>query len=90
MEVAFDGTVELCRMVRMLDVWFMVCRVCERSMRRPWASDFSFRARREVMMLLRLSTTIISMPGSGEFLSRGGLARSGVSSSSLSSISGGW
>ena len=33
MEVGFDGTVELCRMVRMLDVCVMVCRVCERSAR---------------------------------------------------------
>ncbi len=87
-EGGFDGTVELCRMVRMLDVWVMVCRVCERSVRRPWASDFSFCARREAMMCVRLSTMIISMPGSGEVLSRGGLARSEVSSSSLSNISG--
>ena len=34
-EVGLDGTVELCRMVRMLDVCVMVCRVCERSARRP-------------------------------------------------------
>lgn len=67
-EVGFDGTVELCRMVRMLDVCVMVCRVCDRSARRPWASDFSFCTRREVMMCVRLSTMIISMPGSGKFL----------------------
>lgn len=41
------------------------------------------------MIWVRLSMMIISMPGSDEFLSRGVLARSGLSSSSLLNISGG-
>lgn len=84
----------LCRMVRVLRVCVMVCKVKERSVSRACASDFSFWARWEVMRWVRLSIIIISMPESCSFPGWGeggrGMASSGVSSSSLSSISVGF
>lgn len=72
----------------MLEVCVIVCRVIERSVRRPWASDFSFRARNSVMMCVMLSIIIISVPEEESWF-RGvvGVISSGVSSSSLSRIS---
>lgn len=88
MEIGFDGPVPLCRIVRRLEVCVMVCRVIERSVRRPWASDFSFRARSSVVMCVMLLMIIISVPDEESWLGGGvGVTSLGVSSSSLSRIS---
>lgn len=71
--VDFDGEAPLWRMVRMFEVWVMVCMVRERSVRKLWASDFSFRARSSVMMCVKLSMINISVPEESSF--RGEVAR---------------
>ena len=66
MEGDFDVTVPLWRIVRMLAVCVMVCRVIERRVRMLWVSDFSFWARRGAIMFVMLSMTMISMPSEDE------------------------